>query len=113
MKESLRLLQRFGPLLFHPDDERRIPGVFNQVEAAEEREDGDRTLVLGDRSYEWFHAMLSRLVPVMTQEGKERGEAPMPFRIHVFGEGNAVQFQNALRDTGDREYLPDTLGLQD
>ncbi len=120
LRDALRQLQRIEAIA-KPDDARRVAGVFNAIDQAEERNEnrdlllGDKDMMLGDKSYEWLHAALGRAIPVSVlnrtpeaaKEAKERGDQAVTFGWLIW-RNNAFLFQNALRDRSDTAYVDPT-----
>ena len=111
LKEITRGLANV-PSIHKPDDERRIAGIRNAVDAAEELKDkagGIPDVELGDKSYAWFHEVMKRPVAMsyrdtdVRKEAKERGEeATIPY-IWILFKNNASIVQVALSTDEDKD----------
>lgn len=136
IRAVMRSLPNFSTI-HKEEDPQRIAGMYLQLEAAQERRtsfgadeapsagedephdepaggassaaaasvNGD--VVLGDRSYEWLHALLKRSVPI-TEDMKARDSR---IQARTFAstlwQNDAAILVNQLRDRSDTEYVVD------
>jgi len=101
IRNVLRVLANVR-LLFKADDPQRTAGIYLALDTAEE-EGGD--IRLGTKSYDWFHAMLGRQLP-LNEEAKKAELVPESF-AHTFWGNSCDVVQNQLRDESDKVSFGD------
>jgi len=75
----------------------RVHQLWNQLD----RVNGDATIVLKDKTYDWLHKVLNREVPV-THEAKERGVKPRKYSMLLFSM-SASHIINQLKDEDEKK----------
>lgn len=134
IREAMNALQNFTSI-HKPVDKNRIWGMFLQVEEAEERHDKlvsdmakakmgsteelekASAIELGDKSYQWLHDVLERLIPVETlykdaeqgKTAKTRGDDAPTF-AWILWHSNSAYLINELRDRTDSKYVDSAKG---
>lgn len=90
------------------DDDLRVPQMWNQLD----RDSVDGCVLIKDKAYKWFHALLKRKVPLTAKEKADSDDKtePKTWAARLWGSPNGLSIANQLKDVNDRK---DTLDDED